>query len=194
MFLATHIHPPLPTSTTELSVESSTPSSPAMVAALEHLDSLLRNALGRTIYGYPRGAPDDRAFWNFSSDDVIALLTMVIFFFLAWVVLLIVKLLLGMVLLRYARKRYAAMKFREHAVAKGKADSENFLQPGKRIGSWGTVEIGDDRRKWIYDDDKDGLKKMRDRERKTEEKFKEKGGDDGLSKVVRYEMVAKRIW
>ncbi|KAI1772174.1 DUF747-domain-containing protein [Hypoxylon cercidicola] len=193
MFLSTHIHPPIPTSTTELSVESSTPSSPAMVAALEHLDTLLRNALGRTIYGYPSGSPHVRPFWTFSSDDAIALLTMVVFFFLAWVVLLIVKLLLGMLLLRYSRKRYAATKLREHAVAAGKAEHENFSQPGKRIGSWGAVELGDDRRRLLYEDDKEGLKKMRDRERKTEEKFKEKS-DDGLSKVMRYEMVAKRIW
>ncbi|KAI0835025.1 DUF747-domain-containing protein [Hypoxylon sp. FL0890] len=193
MFLATHLSPPLPTSTTELSVESSTPSSPAMIAALEHLDTLLRNALGRAVYGHPYGSPHDRPFWAFSSDDAIALLTMVVFFFLAWVVLLIVKLLLGMALLHYSRERYAAMKRKEHAVAIGNAECENFSQPGKRIGSWGAVEIGEDRRKWIYEDDKDGLKKMRERERKAEEKFKEKG-DDGLSKVVRYEMVAKRIW
>ncbi|KAI1446503.1 DUF747-domain-containing protein [Annulohypoxylon stygium] len=193
MFLATHLSPPIPTSTTELSVESSTPSSPAMIAALEHLDTLLRNALGRAVYGYPYESPHVRPFWTFSSDDAIALLTMVVFFFLTWVVLLIVKLLLGMALLHYSRERYAAMKVREQAVATGKAEPENFSQPGKRIGSWGAVEIGDDRRKWIYEDDKEGLKKMRDRERKTEEKFKE-NGDDGLSKVVRYEMVAKRIW
>lgn len=193
MFLSTHIHPPMPTSTTELSVESSTPSSPAMVAALEHLDTLLRNALGRTIYGFPHGSPHLRPFWTFSSDDAIALLTMVVFFFLAWVVLLIVKLLLGMLLLSYSRKRYAATKFREHAAAAGKAEHKSYVQPGKRIGSWGAVEIGDDRRRLIYEDDKEGLKKMRERERKTEEKAKEKG-DDGLSKVMRYEMVAKRIW
>ncbi|KAI1102711.1 DUF747-domain-containing protein [Jackrogersella minutella] len=193
MFLATHLNPPLPTSTTELSVESSAPSSPAMIAALEHLDTLLRNALGRSVYGHPYGSPHDRPFLAFSSDDAIALLTMVVFFFLAWVVLLIVKLLLGMALLHYSRERYAAMRFKEHAVATAKAERENFSQPGKRIGSWGAVEIGDDRRKWIYENDKEGLKKMRERERKTEEKFKEKG-DDGLSKVMRYEMVAKRIW
>lgn len=193
MFLATHINPPIPTSTTELSVESSTPSSPAMIAALEHLDTLLRNALGRAVYGNPYGSSQTRSFLAFSSDDAIALLTMIIFFFLTWIVLLIVKLLLGMALLRYSKERYAVMKRKEHAAATGKAESENFSQPGKRIGSWGAVEVGDDRRKWIYEDDKEGLKKMRERERKTEEKFKEKG-DDGLSKVMRYEMVAKRIW
>ncbi|KAI1499929.1 eukaryotic membrane protein family-domain-containing protein [Biscogniauxia marginata] len=193
MFLATHLHPPIPTSTTELSVESSTPSSPAMIAALDHLDTLIRNALGRAVYGYPYESPQARPFWTFSSDDAIALLTMVVFFFLAWVVLLIVKLLTGMLLLRYSRKRYAIMKLKEHAVAAGKADRENFSQPGQRIGPWGAVELGDERRKWIYEDDPDGLKKMRDRERKTQERFNDKG-EDNFSKVVRYEMVAKRIW
>ncbi|KAI1341117.1 eukaryotic membrane protein family-domain-containing protein [Xylariaceae sp. FL0016] len=193
MFLATHIHPPIPTSTMELSVESSTPSSAAMVAALEHLDTLIRNALGRTVYGYPYGSPHARPWWAFSSDDAIALLTMVVFFFLAWVVLLIVKLLLGMLLLRYAQRRYAVVKMKEHAVATGKAERENFSQPGQRVGPFGTVELGDDRRKLLYEDDAEGLKRMRERERKTQERFKDPG-DDGLAKVVRYEMVAKRIW
>ncbi|KAI5859264.1 DUF747-domain-containing protein [Durotheca rogersii] len=193
MFLSTHLHPPLPTSTTELLVESSTPSSPAMIAAFEHLDTLIRNALGRAVYGYPYNSPDPPSFWAFSSDDVIAVSMTAIFFMSLWFVFLIAKLLLGMLLLRYSRERYVAMKRKEHSVAAGKAEHENFSQPGKRIGSWGAVEIGDDRRRWLYEDDQDGLKKMRERERKTEEKFKEKG-DDGLSKVVRYEMIAKRIW
>ncbi|KAI3324114.1 DUF747-domain-containing protein [Xylariaceae sp. AK1471] len=193
MFLATYIPAPIPTSTTELSVESSTPSSPAMVAAFEQLDSLIRHALGRTVYGYPHDSSEDRPWWVFSSDDVIALLTMLVFFFLAWIVLLIIKLFLGMLLLRYSHRRYAIMKLKEHAIATGKAEHENFSQPGTRVGAFSAVEIGDDRRKWIYEDDPEGLKRMRDRERKTQEKFKEKG-DDGLAKVVRYEMVAKRIW
>ncbi|KAI8625974.1 DUF747-domain-containing protein [Xylariaceae sp. FL1651] len=193
MFLATHLPAPIPTSTTELSVESSTPSSPAMVAAFEHLDTLIRHALGRAVYGYPHESAQDRPWWAFSSDDVIALLTMLVFFFLAWVVLLIAKLLLGMLLLRYSHRRYAIMKMKEHAIATGQAEQENFSQPGQRVGAFSAVEIGDDRRKWIYEDDPQGLKRMRDRERKTQEKFREKG-DDGLAKVVRYEMVAKRIW
>ncbi|KAH9884336.1 DUF747-domain-containing protein [Xylariomycetidae sp. FL2044] len=195
MFLATHLPPPIPTSTatTALSVESSSPSSPAMIAALEHLDTLIRNALGRTVYGVPEGSTPGRSFWNFSSDDAIALLTMVVFFFLTWVVLLILKLLLGMVLLRYSRERYAAMKLREHAVAAGKSERENFAQPGKRVGAFGAVEIGDDRRKVLYEDDQEGLKRMRERERKMEESLRNKG-EDGLAKVMRYEMVAKRIW
>ncbi|TRX91709.1 hypothetical protein FHL15_007491 [Xylaria flabelliformis] len=191
MFLATHIPSPMPTSTTELSVESSSPSSAAMVAAFEQLDTLIRHALGRAVY--PHESSEDKTWWSFSSDDVIALLTMLVFFFLAWIVLLIVKLLLGMLLLRYSHKRYVIMKMKEHAVAMGKAEHENFSQPGTRVGAFSAVEIGEERRKWIYEDDPEGLKRMRDRERKTQEKFKEKA-DDGLAKVVRYEMVAKRIW
>ncbi|KAI1820684.1 DUF747-domain-containing protein [Xylaria intraflava] len=191
MFLATHIPSPMPTSTAELSVESSTPSSAAMVAAFEQLDTLIRHALGRAVY--PHESSQDQPWWSFSSDDVIALLTMLVFFFLAWIVLLIIKLLLGMLLLRYSHQRYTMMRLKEHAIATGKAEYENFSQPGQRVGAFSSVEIGDERRKWIYEDDPDGLARMRERERKTQEKFKEKG-DDGLAKVVRYEMVAKRIW
>ncbi|GAW24808.1 hypothetical protein ANO14919_144020 [Xylariales sp. No.14919] len=191
MFLATHIPSPMPTSTTELSTESSTPSSAAMIAAFEQLDTLIRHALGRAVY--PHESSQDQPWWSFSSDDMIALSTMFVFFFLAWIVLLIIKLLLGMLLLRYSHKRYTIMKLKEHAIATGKAEHENFSQPGQRVGAFSAVEIGEDRRKIIYDDDPEGLKRMRDRERKTQEKFKEKS-DDGLGKVVRYEMVAKRIW
>ncbi|KAI1436545.1 DUF747-domain-containing protein [Xylaria sp. CBS 124048] len=191
MFLATHIPSPMPTSTADLSVESSTPSSAAMVAAFEQLDTLIRHALGRAVY--PHESSQDKPWWSYSSDDVIALLAMLVFFFLAWIVLLIVKLLLGMALLRYSHKRYTVVRLREHAIAAGEAEDENFSQPGQRVGAFSSVEIGDDRRKWIYEDDPDGLRRMRERDRKTQEKFKEKG-DDGLAKVVRYEMLAKRIW
>ncbi|KAF2963608.1 hypothetical protein GQX73_g9977 [Xylaria multiplex] len=191
MFLATHIPSPIPTSTTELSAESSSPSSAAMIAAFEQLDTLIRHALGRAVY--PHESSQDKPWWSFSSDDVIALSTMLVFFFLAWIVLLIIKLLLGMLLLRYSHKRYTIMKLKEHAIATGKAEHENFSQPGQRVGAFSAVEIGEERRKLIYEDDPVGLERMRDRERKTQEKFREKG-DDGLAKVVRYEMVAKRIW
>ena len=205
----------MPTSTTELSVEStSTPSSPAMVAALERLDTIIRNALGRSVHGDPSAAapdPTSSAWWaNFTSDDAIALLTMLLFFFLAWIVLLIIKLVLGMALLRYARSRYAATVIREQhqtvAAASGRDDNtstssnsnaihNNFSQPGKRIGPWGATEVGDERRRRLYEDDPDGLQRMRERERKTEERFRDTRADDGLARVYRYEMgVSKRIW
>lgn len=119
-------------------------------------------------------------------------------------VLLIVKLVLGMVLLRYARRRYAVMVHKEQQQQQqqgvgggGGGGAELLAQPGsKRIGPWGATEVGDDRRRWLYDDDPDGLRRMRERERKTEEKFRDgAAADDGLGRVFRYEMgVSKRIW
>ncbi|KAK7991461.1 hypothetical protein PG996_013488 [Apiospora saccharicola] len=199
MFLSTHLPPPIPTSTasTDLSVESSAPSSPAMMAALEHLDSVIRNALGRAVYGHPYASPQERPFWVFTSDDAIALLTMATFFFLAWVVLLVVKLILGMALLRYSRDRYAATRMREQALASGQGSSkrESFYQPGKRIGGFGSIELGEERRRMLYADDPEGLKRMEARDRKGAEMAKKmEVGDDGLEKVTRYEMIAKRIW
>ncbi|KAK6087156.1 eukaryotic membrane protein family [Seiridium cupressi] len=195
MFLATHLPPPMPTATTELSLESSVPSSAAMLAALDRLDNLLRNALGRAVYGNPFTPPEGRSYWSFTSDDAVALITMLTVFFLAWLVLLLVKLLLGMLLLKYARERYASIREQEQAIANGEQKRESFFQPGKRVGGWGQVEVGDERRKLIYADDPEGLSRMRDREKKGEQAGKKMEiGDDGLEKVTRYEMIAKRIW
>ncbi|KAL2264337.1 hypothetical protein VTK26DRAFT_6580 [Humicola hyalothermophila] len=246
MFLATHLPAPLPPSTqTSLSVESAsaTPSSPAMRAALDRLDNIIRNALGRAVYGYPyavtvtgtatgTGAGDDPngtaasnsgapppplpssslpqpwSLFGFTSDDAIAALTMVVVFLLVFLVLLVVKILLGMLLLRYARDRYARMKVKEQAVAasqhqqqqqqqeKKKQEEEGYdLRGGKRVGGYGQVEVGEDRRRWIFGDDVEGLRKVREKERRMEEKAARGEGDkDQLAGVVRYEMIAKRIW
>lgn len=204
MFLATHLPAPMPPSThTSLSVESSTASSPAVTAALDRLDNLIRNAIGRSIYGLDGDFANATArnaskfsFLSWSTDDTIALVTMLLVFFIAFLVLLIIKLLLGMLLLRYSRDRYARMKMKEHAVATANMERETFDTKGsKRVGGFGAVEVGDDRRRWIFADDPEGLKKARDRERKAAEG----GGADGrgekdLGGVMRYEMVAKRIW
>ncbi|KAK3935080.1 putative eukaryotic membrane protein [Diplogelasinospora grovesii] len=204
MFLATHVPTPLPPSTqTSLSVESATPS-PAMVAALDRLDNLIRNALGRAVYGDPfgDGRPDagseipgvaTKLWLRWTSDDAIAALTMVVVFLLIFLVLLVVKLLLGMVLLRYSRDRYAHMKAKEHAVATGKAERESFDSKGKRVGGYGYVEVGEDRRRRIFADDPEGLRKLREREKKTE-RGAEKEKEKDFSNIMRYEMVAKRIW
>ncbi|KAK4108818.1 DUF747-domain-containing protein [Canariomyces notabilis] len=212
MFLATRLPTPLPPSTqTSLSTESATPS-PAMIAALDRLDNLIRNALGRAVYGYPYtdgfGNPTDTnstdeiptglasRLWlslRFTSDDVIAAVTMVVVFLLIFLVLLIVKLLLGMLLLRYARDRYARMKAKEHAIAAGKAEKESFDAKGKRTGGYGQVEVGEDRRRWIFGEDLEGLRKAREKERKAEERV-EREKEKDFSGVVRYEMVARRIW
>ncbi|KAH6843463.1 eukaryotic membrane protein family-domain-containing protein [Chaetomium sp. MPI-CAGE-AT-0009] len=217
MFLATHLPTPLPPTTqTSLSVENATPS-PAMRAALGRIDHLIRNALGRSVFGYPyaadqldgngtgdipggggggSGAPTSLlAGWlpPFSSDDAIAALTMVVVFLLIFLVLLVVKLLLGMVLLRYARDRYAGMKAQEHAVAAGAAERESFDARGRRVGGYGQVEVGDDRRRWIFGEDVDGLRKARERERKTEVNI-ERDKEKDFGRVMRYEMIARRIW
>jgi hypothetical protein len=221
MILATHLPTPLPPSTqTSLIVESATPS-PAMLAALDRLDNLIRNALGRAVYGYPYAASDGHpadpnatfdpatgtggagqnpsphyqqwTLLGFSSDDAIAALTMVVVFLLIFLVLLVVKLLLGMVLLRYARDRYARMKVKEQAVAAGVAEREGFDAKGKRVGGHGEVEVGEDRRRWIFGEDVEGLRKARERGRKMEEKV-ERERDKDFGHVIRYEMVARRIW
>ncbi|CAK7235299.1 hypothetical protein SBRCBS47491_009246 [Sporothrix bragantina] len=207
MFLATHLPSPLPPSThTSLVVEAATPSSPAIAASLERLDLLIRNALGRAVHGNPyasTGGAEAAANaaasassswlsrWWWSSDDMIAGVTMVVVFFIMFLILLIAKLLLGMALLRYARNRYAAMKLQEHAEALGQAEPESFDATGKRTGGYGKVEVGDDRRRWIFADDPEGLKKVRDKERPQAGKGKK---ETDLNTIVRYEMVAKRIW
>ena len=56
------------------------------------------------------------------------------------------------------------------------------------------VELGDERRRWIYEDDPEGLKKMRDREKDTREREGRGNNNKGLTHVERYAMVAKRIW
>lgn len=204
MFLATHMPPPLPRSTqTSLSVESSTPTSPAVTAALDRLDNIIRNALGRSVYGLEdetvlnatSSGVRKFSWFSWTTDDAIALVTLLVVVLIVWLVLLIVKLFLGMFLLRYSRDRYARMKLKEHAVATGMSEKESFDAKGKRVGGFGAVELGDERRRWIYADDHEGLKKVRDRDKKMEEK-REKGGDGDkdLSGVMRYEMVAKRIW
>ncbi|CAK7200464.1 hypothetical protein SEUCBS139899_003159 [Sporothrix eucalyptigena] len=198
MFLATHLPSPMPPSThTSLVVEAATPSSPAIAASLERLDLLIRNALGRSVHGNPYASMGTEAAastswnWWWSSDDLIAGVTMVVVFFIMFLILLIAKLLLGMALLRYARNRYAVMKLQEHAEALGQAEPESFDATGKRTGGYGKVEVGEDRRRWIFSDDPEGLKKVREKERRETGKGKK---EMDLNTITRYEMVAKRIW
>ncbi|KAF7889342.1 uncharacterized protein EAF01_010835 [Botrytis porri] len=179
MFLATHLPPPLPSTATSLSVESS----PATTAALEHFDTIVRKALGRSTFGLPN--PNSITPWYLpSTDDVIASLTMIVFFLGAFFVLLACKLVLGMLLLKFARNRYSTMKMREH---------RSYETGGKRVGGWGMVEVDDDKKRWIYDDDPETLKKLREKERLARDKEKV-GAVHDFSKISRYEMAAKRIW
>ena len=213
MFLATHLPAPLhPSTQTSLSVESSatpsTSSPPAVLTALDRFDSTIRSALGRAVHGYPEqfGAGDTPSsasgsspasshplvFWgNWTSDDVIATVTMIVVFLLVFLVLLIFKLILGMILLRYSRDRYARMKAAEHAVATGKAEREIHDARGRRVGGYGQVEVGEDRRRWVYGDDPDGLRKAREKDRRAEQAGDK---DKDIGNVMRYEMSARRIW
>lgn len=187
---------PVPPSTqTSLSQESATPSSPAMIAALNRFDSLIRDSLGRATYGYPYGSPlNSRPWYAWTSDDFIAAITMIVFFFITFLVLLILKLLLGMVLLKYSRNRYAQMRHTDNLAAANKAEKESYDATGRRVGGYGHVEVGDERQRWIHSDETEGLKGGKGPSGKRvgiDEKKKPEGEYNGVN---RYEMVAKRIW
>ncbi|KAG9239153.1 eukaryotic membrane protein family-domain-containing protein [Amylocarpus encephaloides] len=180
MLLATRLPPPLPSTATSLSVESAT-SSPATTAALEHFDNIIRKALGRSTFGIIDPTTTGRWYLP-SADDVIATLAMLIFFLGAFFILLACKLVLGMLLLKFSRNRYRTMKKREH---------QNYDMEGKRLGSWGMVEMEDEKRRYIFEDDPETFKRLKEKERLGKEKAA--AGTD-FSKVSRYEMSAKRIW
>ncbi|CDM35231.1 hypothetical protein DTO006G1_171 [Penicillium roqueforti] len=118
-----------------------------------------------------------------------------------FIVLLILKLLLGMVLLAFARSRYRKMKGRESerkqssnnqsGTESGAPRSRDFhVEGSQRVGGWGVVEVGDEKRKLIYADDPDGLRRLKEKE----EKDKSKDGEFSVDHVQRYEMIAKKIW
>jgi len=184
MFLATHMPLPIPSSATTISIESeAAATSPATTATLQHIDRVFRRALGRSAFG--AGSVTSSSFSWWSIDDLIALATMLTFFLALFFILLAFKLLLGMVLLSYARSRYEGMKERER---------EGTTTDGaKRMGGWGAVEVGEDKRKWIYQDDQDGLRDVREKEERGRKASRE-GKGDKLESVGRYQMIAKRIW
>ncbi|KAH9827793.1 cytomegalovirus gH-receptor family protein [Teratosphaeria destructans] len=193
MFLATHMPLPIPSSATGVSLESQDTTAtalPATTAALQHLDQIFRRALGRSSFG--AGAGGDTAGSSFSwwsIDDVIAFTTMILVFLTLYLILLAFKLLLGMLLLSYSRRRYRGMKERER--------QDYTAEGGQRVGGWGAVEVGEEKRRWIYDDDPEGLREMREKEergRRSARERVEKGKGDGLEGVERYAMAAKRIW
>ncbi|KAJ6128777.1 Membrane proteinTa.t1.c1/CMV receptor [Penicillium samsonianum] len=118
-----------------------------------------------------------------------------------FIVLLILKLLLGMALLAFARSRYRKMKGRESerrqasnnqsGTESGLPRSRDFhIEGSQRVGGWGVVEVGDEKRRLIYADDPDGLRRLKEKE----EKDKSKDGDFNVDHVQRYEMIAKKIW
>ena len=181
MFLATHMPLPLPSTATSLSVENAA-ASPATTAALQHIDQIFRRALGRSTFGAgdPTLAPEQSNTWT--TDDIIAFITMLVFFLILFLALLALKLVLGMCLLSFARRRYKGMKERENT---------STHADGRRVGGWGVVEVDEDKRRWIYKDDPDGATRLRERERDARER---KGGEESFGSVSRYSMAAKRIW
>ncbi|KAL5350845.1 hypothetical protein ACLOAV_004416 [Pseudogymnoascus australis] len=179
MFIATHFPPPLASTATSISLESEATASPATTAAMEHLDILIRKALGRSTYGV--GASVEQTWQLFDSDDIISFIAMAAFFLGAFLALLSCKLVLGMLLLRYSRRRYETMNIRENVGLDTK---------GKRLGGLGMVELGEEKRNIIYEDDPDGAKQLKEREKKWADQAKQQTDFD---KVTRYEMVAKRI-
>ncbi len=182
MFLATQLPPSIPSTATALSVESAV-ASPATTAALEHFDNLIRHALGRSTFGIAN--PEATTPWYLpSADNAIAALTMFIFFLGAFLVLLACKLVLGMLLLRYARNRYRSMKKRE---------MQSYDTEGRRLGGWGMTEVDEEKKRWIYEDDLDGLRKKMEKERAAKEKSEKTAVGQDFSKISRYEML-KRIW
>lgn len=181
MFLATHMPLPLPSTATSLSVDGVV-ASPATTAALQHIDQIFRRALGRSTFGAgdPTLAPGQSSTW--STDDIIAFATMLVFFLVLFLALLAFKLVLGMCLLSFARRRYKGMKERE---------TTSTHADGRRVGGWGVVEVDEDKRRWIYKDDPDAARKLRERERDARER---KGEEESFGSVTRYSMAAKRIW
>ncbi|KAG9189031.1 hypothetical protein G6011_05899 [Alternaria panax] len=184
MFVAMHMPPPLHTTSTSLSSDPT--SSPTTTAALAHIDHVFRRALGRSSFG--AGLPS-QAWYHPSSytlDDLIAGSTMLIVFLVGYFIFLAFKLVLGMLLLSISRKRYLGMQEREKM---------NVETGGKRIGGWGVVDVDEEKRKVIYDDDPEALKRLRERDekgRKKEQEERERG--TSFRHVSRYAMVAKRIW
>jgi hypothetical protein len=184
MFVAMHMPPPLHATSTSLA--SDPLSSPATTAALAHIDHVFRRALGRSSFG--AGLPSQAWYYpsSWTFDDLIAGSTMLIVFLIGYLVFLAFKLILGMMLLSVARKRYYGMQEREMM---------NVETGGKRLGGWGVVDVDEEKRRHIYDDDPETLKRLRERDekaKKKEEQEREKGTSYGH--VSRYAMVAKRIW
>jgi hypothetical protein len=205
MFLATHLPLPLPSSATSLvnthdamGSEPTASSTPGTVAALAHVDLLFRRALGRTGYpdnnGYMSGPITgaaaaattglSRLLGGYTLDDAIALCLLLLICAVGFLVLVAAKLVLGLVLLRWARHRCEGMRERERATVE---------VGSRRLGVNGMVEVPDEARRRIYEGDEAGLAKAREKEERPR-KERDRGRGLELGGVTRYAMVAKRIW
>ncbi|RKF53677.1 Endoplasmic reticulum membrane protein 65 [Erysiphe neolycopersici] len=188
MFLATYLRPPNPSSAMQFAVETAT-SSPATTAALEHFDTIIRHALGRSTYGIQD--PSASNTWYIpNTDNIIAALTMMIFFLAAFFVLLAFKLVLGLLLLKFSHRRYQRMKLREQS---NSSNNTSYDINGKRIGIWGMTEVDDDKKRYIYKDDPISLNKIEEKQRDVKDKSTTTSQDYFLHKIGRYDML-KRIW
>ncbi|KAL7271565.1 hypothetical protein RUND412_005663 [Rhizina undulata] len=173
MFLATHVPLPIPSITTSLDESHA---SAATTDALANFDAIIRRALGRSSFG---GNTDPT---TSSTDDLIAAATLVLFFLGFFLVFLAVKLVLGIFLLGFARQRYKGMKERQQIP---------IMTGARRVGGFGLIEVTDDQRKLIYEDDPEGERQVREREKAQTAR---EMNPEGLEGVTRYAMVAKRIW
>lgn len=171
MFLATHIPLPLPSVTTSLAQSNA---SPVTTAALANIDAILRRALGRPSFGGSMSTNPES-----SSDNLMEIAMLLISFLGFFLVFLAVKLVLGICLLGFARKRYKGMKDRA---------GMNFLTGARKVGGFGLIEVSDDQKKWIYADDPAGERAMKERESRPPPR------EIDLDTVKRYSMAAKRIW
>ncbi|KAL9113570.1 MAG: hypothetical protein Q9227_002308 [Pyrenula ochraceoflavens] len=127
---------------------------------------------------------------SLTSSSTYSFFVMVLVCLVAFFALVALKLVLGMVLLKYARGRYQRMKAREKQAEK---QPVHHVEGGRRVGGWGVVEVDDDKRRVIYEDDPDGFRMLKEREVRDREK-RDKAVDKALEGVMRYEMAAKRIW
>ncbi|RMZ92399.1 hypothetical protein DV736_g375, partial [Chaetothyriales sp. CBS 134916] len=164
------------------------PSSSTTLAAIQEEFTSTRDAkatstpvaIARKVDALLAGLPSTMMDSQLASTFVTLLVTVLMF-----LVLLACKLVLGMLLLAFARARYRSMKEREKVPI-------SQVEGGRRVGGWGVVEVDEDKRRWIYKDDPDGLQALHDREKARE---REVGADmEAFDRVKRYEMVAKRIW
>ena len=128
-----------------------------------------------------------------SNSYITSYLTTILVLLLMFLVLLVCKLILGMGLLAFSRARYRSTKERERI-----GNPSPYIDGGRRVGGWGVVEVDDDKRRTIYEDDPAALQALKVKEAKEKarkEHEKERGYTaDGLEKIKRYEMAAKRIW
>lgn len=129
MFLAAHFPPPLPSAVTGVVQSGATSPSPATTKAMEGLDMVIRKALGRATYG-SSVEEVGREWWRWDTDDVIAWVAMTAFFLGAFLALLAIKLVLGMLLLRWARGRYEEVEMRERR-QRQRRESEVLRSPSR---------------------------------------------------------------